>query len=49
MTPVLSFRDSCGVLGWKLRAKRRRVWDAFTFFNELLVLEPGGSKMGERE
>lgn len=39
--------DSCGVLGWKLRAKRRRVWDAFTFFNELLVLEVRLSTLDE--
>ena len=31
--------DSCAVLGWRQRATSRRVWDAFTFFNELLVLE----------
>ncbi|KAJ1476124.1 hypothetical protein T484DRAFT_1908482, partial [Baffinella frigidus] len=31
--------DDCAVLGWQPRGNRRRVWDAFTFFNEVDVLE----------
>ena len=30
--------DTCADLGWHQRATPRRVWDAFTFFNELDVL-----------
>jgi len=30
--------DTCATMGWRARAEPRRVWDAFTFFNELDVL-----------
>jgi hypothetical protein len=30
--------DTCDTMGWRRRAVPRRVWDAFTFFNELEVL-----------
>jgi beta-1,4-mannosyl-glycoprotein beta-1,4-N-acetylglucosaminyltransferase len=30
--------DTCATMGWQTRAEPRRVWDAFTFFNELDVL-----------
>jgi len=30
--------DTCAAMGWRQRAEPRRVWDAFTFFNELDVL-----------
>ena len=34
----ISKRDTCETVGWVQRAQPRRVWDAFTFFNELQVL-----------
>ena len=31
--------DTCAVIGWKKRVEPRRIWDTFTFFNELDVLK----------